>query len=72
MRLDGRRRLDFRQVGLDMDPLPSASGSCRLILGRGVSSGTDLLASVRIDLGEPVRDSITDELVSRVECNVEW
>lgn len=48
LRSDGRKRLDFRPFGLEVDVVPQAAGSARLRLGR-----TDILVSVKTDIGRP-------------------
>eukprot|EP00271_Cylindrocystis_brebissonii_P014362 TRINITY_DN35699_c0_g1_i1.p1 TRINITY_DN35699_c0_g1~~TRINITY_DN35699_c0_g1_i1.p1 ORF type:complete len:290 (-),score=45.08 TRINITY_DN35699_c0_g1_i1:192-1061(-) len=51
LRNDGRSREDFRPFELVTGVIQQANGSCRLRLG-----GTDVLASVRAELGKPLED----------------
>ncbi|KAL5705108.1 hypothetical protein ACHQM5_023452 [Ranunculus cassubicifolius] len=48
LRSDGRKRLTFRPISVETDVIPQATGSARIRLG-----GTDVIASVKAELGKP-------------------
>lgn len=58
LRADGRGRLDFRPFSLEVDVVPQAAGSARLRLGR-----TDILVSIKTDIGRPALEAPTQGLV---------
>mmetsp|Transcript_99403 Transcript_99403/g.207071 ORF Transcript_99403/g.207071 Transcript_99403/m.207071 type:complete len:288 (-) Transcript_99403:64-927(-) len=51
LRSDGRGCYDYRRVTFELDPIPTANGSCRLRAGE-----TDLLVCVKCDIGKPSRE----------------
>ncbi|KAF9591410.1 hypothetical protein IFM89_004108 [Coptis chinensis] len=48
LRTDGRTRLAYRQISVQTGVIPQANGSARVKLG-----GTDVIASVKAELGKP-------------------
>ncbi|XP_041996901.1 exosome complex exonuclease RRP42-like isoform X1 [Salvia splendens] len=48
LRTDGRKRLTYRPIFLETGIIPQASGSARVKLG-----ATDVIASVKVELGKP-------------------
>ncbi|KAF6153733.1 hypothetical protein GIB67_000966 [Kingdonia uniflora] len=48
LRTDGRKRWDYRPLSIETGVIPQASGSARVRMG-----GTDVIASVKAELGKP-------------------
>uniref|UniRef100_A0A7C9CGI3 Ribosomal RNA-processing protein 42 n=1 Tax=Opuntia streptacantha TaxID=393608 RepID=A0A7C9CGI3_OPUST len=48
LRCDGRKRLSYRPIGVETGVIPQANGSARVRIG-----GTDVIASVKAELGRP-------------------
>lgn len=48
LRCDGRKRLSYRPIHVDTGVIPQANGSARVRIG-----GTDVIASVKAELGRP-------------------
>ncbi|KAJ8423361.1 hypothetical protein Cgig2_011622 [Carnegiea gigantea] len=48
LRCDGRKRLSYRPIGVETGVIPQANGSARVRVG-----GTDIIASVKAELGRP-------------------
>jgi exosome complex component RRP42 len=63
LRADGRGCRDFRVVTAELNPVPQAAGSARLRIG-----GTDILVSVKGDIGRPLVDKPTE---GQVICSVD-
>jgi exosome complex component RRP42 len=64
LRTDGRGRLDFRYLSLETGVLIQANGSARVL-----SSDTDVLAAVKVEVTEP---SLTQPEEGQVEASVYW
>ena len=62
-RVDGRGRLDYRSMTLQLGTSPQASGSARVRLGN-----TDVMVAVKCDIGVPPREHPTH---GRLSCSVE-
>ena len=62
-RVDGRGRLDYRLMTLELGTTPQASGSSRLRLGN-----TDVMVAVKADIGTPPGGDPTH---GRLSCSVE-
>jgi exosome complex component RRP42 len=65
VRADGRSRLDYRPITMESGVLPQSNGSARISLGNGE---TDLLASVKAEVGEPSTGAPNS---GRIEISVE-
>ena len=65
IRTDGRNRLDYRAITMESGVLPQSNGSARITIGNGE---TDLLASVKVEVGEPAVDEPNK---GRIEVSVE-
>lgn len=65
VRADGRRRVDYRDISVTVDVVPSSHGSARVILGH---DATEVLAVVKADLSQP---SYERARCGTLELNVE-
>eukprot|EP00300_Choanocystis_sp_HF-7_P005368 c14044_g1_i1.p1 GENE.c14044_g1_i1~~c14044_g1_i1.p1 ORF type:complete len:155 (+),score=30.55 c14044_g1_i1:45-467(+) len=64
IRNDGRERLDFRAITLQIGVITGCNGSARLQM-----SNSDILVGVKVDLGEPLPDAPDAGIVQfSVEC----
>ena len=63
VRLDGRKRLDFRPVFVETGVVPQAHGSARVKVAH-----TDVIVSVKADLGSVEEDKPEE---GRIEVTVE-
>lgn len=61
-RLDGRKPDEQRKIEIEINPIPQAEGSARVRIG-----GTEVLAGVKLDVGEPFPDT-PDEGVMMVNA----
>lgn len=70
IRADGRQRPDYREVILETGVISQTSGSARVRL----AGGTDVLVSVKADIGPVLVDPETGEGADKgqIICNVEW
>lgn len=64
VRTDGRTILDFRPFSIETGIVPQTNGSARIKL-----SNTDILVSVKVEVGEPDPD-FPDQ--GRLQVHVEW
>ncbi|KAF9934795.1 Exosome complex component RRP42 [Linnemannia zychae] len=69
IRADGRQRPDYREVILETGVISQTSGSARV----RIAGGTDVLVSVKADIGPVLVDSETGEGADKgqIICNVE-
>jgi exosome complex component RRP42 len=65
IREDGRKLEEFRDIRVEVNPIPNAEGSARVWMGK-----TDVLVGVKIGVGEPFQDK-SDEgiLISNAELS---
>ena len=68
LRNDGRGRLDYRQITIDLGVVPQSSGSARVRLGIIPRETTDVIVAVKADIGTPPKDNPTH---GRIQCAVE-
>ncbi|CAM9524218.1 unnamed protein product [Choristocarpus tenellus] len=67
IRGDGRGRLDYRAVAVQAGVLPQSNGSARVTIAH---NGTDVLAAVKVEVGEPeVGFPSRGRVVVCVECS---
>ena len=59
LRNDGRGRLDYRQITIDLGVVPQSSGSARVRLGIIPRETTDVIVAVKADIGTPPKDNPT-------------
>jgi exosome complex component RRP42 len=52
MRRDGRGVWDYRQISVDINPIPRANGSARVRMGK-----TEVIVGVKFDVGTPFPDT---------------
>lgn len=52
LREDGRKFDDYRELSVEVNPIPRANGSCRVKLGE-----TEVIVGVKIDVGTPFPDT---------------
>ncbi|PIN11076.1 Exosomal 3'-5' exoribonuclease complex, subunit Rrp42 [Handroanthus impetiginosus] len=65
LRTDGRKRISYRPIFVETGVIPQASGSARVKLG-----GTDVIASVKAELGRPAPSHPDQGKVSiNVDCS---
>ena len=57
LRNDGRGRLDYRHVTIDLGVVPQSSGSARVRLGIIPSETTDVIVAVKADIGTPGKEN---------------
>jgi exosome complex component RRP42 len=68
LRNDGRGRLDYRHVTIDLGVVPQSSGSARVRLGIIPSETTDVIVAVKADIGTPGKENPHH---GRIQCAVE-
>ena len=52
LREDNRKFDDYREISVDVNPIPRANGSCRVKIGE-----TEVLVGVKLDVGTPFPDT---------------
>ena len=68
LRNDGRGRLDYRQITIDLGVVPQSSGSARVRLGIIPRETPDVIVAAKADIGTPPKDNPTH---GRIQCAVE-
>ncbi len=58
MRIDKRKLDEFREITIEKNPIPKAEGSARVKIG-----DTEVLAGVKMDVGEPFPDKPNDGIL---------